>query len=162
MDSFYRLPFLSVTLIIALGGRSVTKAQGQASERTARIDTVLAKELGADDYGMKTYVMAFLMAGPNRSQDSVTAANLLKAHLANIHRMANEGKLVLAGPFLDESGLKGIYIFHVGSVEEAKSLTESDPAIQAGRLVMELHPWYGTASLQMLNELHARIQSKHF
>jgi len=126
------------------------------------VDTALANRLGADGYGMKRYVMAFLKAGPNRNQDSVTAMNLQKAHLGNIQRMAKEGKLVLAGPFLDDTDIKGIYIFNVESVEEAKALTESDPAIKAGRLVMELHPWYGSAALQMVNDLHARIQTKKF
>lgn len=113
----------------------------------------LAKELGADEYGMKAYVMAFLKAGPNRSQDSLEAARIQKAHLENIGRMAEAGKLVLAGPFMDGGAVRGIYIFNVPSVEEAKALTETDPAIQAGRLEMELHPWYGTAALMKVNEI---------
>jgi uncharacterized protein YciI len=126
------------------------------------VDTSLVRELKADEYGMKTYVMAFLKAGPNIDQDSVKAAKLLGAHLKNIQRMANGGKLVIAGPFLDDTQLKGIYVFNVESIEEAKALTESDPAIKAGRLVMELHPWYGSAALQKVNEIHARIQAKTF
>ena len=106
--------------------------------------------------------MAFLKAGPNRNQDSATAAGLQRAHLANIQRMAREGKLVVAGPFEDDTDLKGIYIFNVASVAEAKTLTASDPAIKAGRLVVELHPWYGSAALQKVTEIHARIQAKHF
>lgn len=122
----------------------------------------LAKEVGADDYGMKKYVMAFLKAGPNRNQDSATAAKLQATHMANINRMAEKGELVVAGPFLDKSELKGIYIFNVESIEKAKQLTETDPAIQAGRLVMELHPWYGSAALMQVNETHKKIQKKDF
>ena len=125
-------------------------------------DKTLADKLGADDYGMKKYVLAFLKAGPNRSQDSLEAMQLQKAHLDNIGRLAEEGKLALAGPFLDTGKLRGIYIFNVETIEEAKSLTETDPAIQAGSLVMELHPWYGSAGLMKVNEIHSQIQKIDF
>ncbi len=147
---------------IAAIGILVIVAASPGVYAQANVDTALAKKLGADPYGMKRYVMAFLKSGPNRNQDSATAAQLLKAHLGNIQRMAKEGKLVLAGPFLDDTDIKGIYIFNVETLEEAKALTESDPAIKAGRLVMELHPWYGSAALQTVSDLHARIQAKHF
>ena len=122
----------------------------------------LATRLGADDYGMRMYVIAFLKAGPNRDQDSITAAELQQAHLDNIRRLAEEGKLALAGPFGDDGILRGLYIFNVTTVEEASSLTETDPAIQAGRLEMELHPWYGSAAVQEVYEIHKRIQRKSF
>jgi uncharacterized protein YciI len=120
-------------------------------------DSTLAAELNADELGMGRYVVAFLKAGPNRDQDSVEAAALQRAHLDNIARMAEEGSLVLAGPFLDDGTLRGIYVFDVESIEEARRLTETDPAIQAGRLEMELRPWYGSAALRKLNEIHERI-----
>ena len=125
---------------------------------TGLLDTALMRKLGADPYGMKPYVLALLKEGPNRNQDSATAEQLQRAHLDNIFRMAEEGKLVIAGPFLDDTDLKGIYIFNVATVEEAKALTETDPAIKAGRLIMELHPWYGSASLQEINRIHKTIQ----
>lgn len=123
-------------------------------------DSALAAQVGADEYGMKQYVMAFLKAGPNRDQDSTAAAQLQKAHLDNIGRMAEAGQLALAGPFMDDGEIRGIYIFNVSSVEEARALTETDPAIQAGRLVMELHPWYGSAALMKVNEWHKKVQKK--
>ena len=129
-------------------------------ETLIKYDSTMAYEFGADEYGMKQYVMAFLKRGPNRSQDSTTAANLQRAHLDNITRLANEGKLVLAGPFLDNGELRGIYIFNVKSVDEAKQLTDTDPAIKAGRLVMELHPWYGSAALMNVNDLHKKLSKK--
>ncbi|MCG9696714.1 YciI family protein [Shewanella sp. Isolate11] len=123
-------------------------------------DVELANKLGADEYGMKAYVMAFLKSGPHRDQGEDEAKALQKAHLDNIGRLAQEGKLVLAGPFLDDGLLRGIYIFNVTTIEEAKMLTESDPAIKAGRLVMELHPWYGSAALMQVNQIHQSIASK--
>ena len=132
----------------------------QMTDPAPPYDSLLAARVGADEYGMKAYVMAFLKRGPNRSQDSLTAANLQKAHMQNINRMANEGKLVLAGPFFDDGDVRGIYIFNVSTVEEARALTESDPAIQAGRLAMELHPWYGSAVLPLITPLHRRLEKK--
>lgn len=130
----------------------------QINAPSIKYDSVFAAKLGADKYGMKQYVMAYLKKGTNRSQDSVTAANLQKAHINNIVRMANEGKLVLAGPFTDDYEVRGIYVFDVKTVEEARALTETDPAIQAGRLVMELHPWYGPAALPLITPLSRRLE----
>ena len=120
-------------------------------------DSLLAADIGADDYGMRPYVMAFLKAGPNRDQDSATAANIQRAHLDNIIRMAESGELVVAGPYMDDFDIKGIYVFAVETVEEAEALTATDPAIKAGRLVMEMHPWYGPAALMMLKDMHKRV-----
>ena len=79
------------------------------------------------------------------------------AHLKNIDRMAEEGTLVLAGPFLGDGDLRGIYIFNVKSIEEARKLTNTDPAIQAGSLKMELMEWYGTATLMAVNNIHQKL-----
>ena len=123
-------------------------------------DPALAQKLGADEYGMKTYVMAFLKSGPVKITDSVASAKLQNEHLKNIIRLANEGKLLIAGPFLDNQPIRGIFIFNVTTVEEAKKLTESDPAIKAGVLVMELHPWYGSAALMKVVEIHKTLEKK--
>ena len=139
---------------------AITSAKAQNTP--AEYDSVLAERLGADDYGMKKYVMAFLKAGANRSQDKEEAAKIQKAHMDNIQRMAEEGKLIVAGPFLDDGELRGIYIFNVETVEEARQLTETDPAVKAGRLVMELHPWYGSAALMETNTIHEKLQKKKF
>ena len=133
---------------------------GLFAQTTAPYDSALAHRLGADRIGMKVYVMAFLKRGPNRSQDSVEAARLQAAHMANIDRMAEEGSLVLAGPFMDDGELRGIYVFNVSTVEEARALTATDPAIKAGRLAMELHPWYGSAALMEVNRIHHTLQHR--
>ncbi|WP_372871810.1 YciI family protein [Shewanella sp.] len=126
----------------------------------AQYDEALAKQVGADEYGMKTYVMAFLKRGPNRNGTEEERATLQRAHLDNINRLAEAGKLVLAGPFLNDGELRGIYIFDVSTVEEAKVLTESDPAIKAGSLVMELVPWYGSSALTQVSLLHEKFAKK--
>lgn len=153
------LIFPMLILILGISCNQIPKSQPEDTEETTEIiyDSILAQKLGADDYGMRQYVMAFLKRGPNRSQDSAESSSLQRAHLDNIGRLAEEGKLSLAGPFLDDGELRGIYIFNVTTIEEAKALTETDPAIQQGRLVMELHPWYGSAAVMHINELHKKI-----
>jgi uncharacterized protein YciI len=141
---------MRILLIVAL---LATAAPAQSS-----YDAALAARLKADDIGMRTYVMALLKAGPNRDRPAEEAQRLQAAHRANIDRLAAQGKLILAGPFADDGVLRGIYVFDVPTVAEAEALTNTDPAIQAGQLVMELHPWYGSAALMMVNEVHGKIQ----
>ena len=138
---------------------SATESATQ-TDHEIEYDSILAQKYGADDYGMKKYVMAFLKSGPNPSKDSVRRAELQRAHLQNINRLAEEGKLVLAGPFFGSGELRGIYIFDAQSIEEAEALTNSDPSIQAGALEMELKEWYGSAGLMALNEIHLRLAKK--
>ncbi len=136
---------------------SITTVGFTQEKSTSNFDATLAKEMGADAYGMRKYVMAFLKKGPNRTQDKEKAAALQAAHMQNIGRLAEAGKLAIAGPFLDDGELRGIYIFNVETIAEAKKLTQSDPAIKAGSLVMELHPWYGSAALGLVNKYHDKI-----
>jgi uncharacterized protein YciI len=143
---------LVVTLLIS-GGKCFAQ-----KEKTV-YDEKLAKRLGGQN-GLKKYVMAFLKAGPNRPADSTVRANLQAAHMKNIQRMADAGKLLVAGPFLDDQPLRGIYIFNVETIEEARALTETDPAIQAGSLVMELHPWMSSSALQEVPRIHNSIVKK--
>lgn len=131
---------------------------GAVAQGKPAYDAELARSVGADERGMRPYVVAFLAPGPNRDQSPDEAKALMTAHLANIERMADEGSLVLAGPFLDDGPYAGIYVFAVATVEEAAALTATDPAVKAGRLAMELHPWYGSAALGELTALHRRIQ----
>src|SRR5437763_995590 len=90
----------------------------QVSSRSSGFDSALAKKLGADEYGMKQYIMAFLKTGTEIT-DTAERKRLLMGHLANIMRLANEGKLVVAGPFLDNQELRGIFIFNVATIDEA-------------------------------------------
>ena len=102
-----------------------------------------------EDFQMKQYFMVFLTAGPNRAQDSVTRAKLQEGHLNNITRLFNEKKIVLAGPFLDKGTYLGIFIFDVATENEVKELLKTDPAIEAGRLGYEIHPWYGPGNIEI-------------
>jgi len=164
-----RQTFIKIFLFVAIASVSYSclvpekkrLAQIDITEVGFGIDSLLAVQLSADEYGMKTYVMALLKRGPRlRMIDSVTATNLQKAHMANITRLADEGKLVIAGPFMDNTDLKGIYIFDVKTIQEAQKLCETDPAIKAGSLMMELHPWYGSAAMMQIPAIHNKIAKK--
>ena len=150
---------IMLAAVLAASGCRTAPGGGPKAAASA-FDSALASRLGADEYGMKKYVMAFLKAGPNRSQDSAEAARIQDAHLKNIARLASEGALIVAGPFLDDQELRGIFIFNVGSLEEARALAETDPAVKAGRLILELHPWYGSAALVESARIHGTIQRK--
>ena len=154
------IPVISILCILlsSCQPKSLVKtAHTEDSLEASTYDSTLAAQLGADDHGMKKYILAILRVGPNRQQDSITTAKIQRAHLDNITRLANEGKLAIAGPCLDAGEMRGIFIYNVTTIEEAKVLFESDPAVQAGRLVAEYHPWYGSAALMAVNDLHKKI-----
>ena len=98
--------------------------QEKFADTKPQYDSLLAKRLGADEYGMKKYVMAFLKSGSVKIQDSIKRAELQREHLKNIFRLAEEGTLIVAGPFLDDLSIRGIFIFNVESVEEARKIAE--------------------------------------
>ncbi|HEV7517500.1 MAG TPA: YciI family protein [Thermoanaerobaculia bacterium] len=100
---------------------------------------------------MTTYYLVLLRRGPAwTAEETPEVKKLQEAHMANIRRLAAAGKLVIAGPFLEQTGpgsLADLFIFRAGSREEVKALTDSDPAVQAGRLVPEILPWLGPKTL---------------
>jgi thioredoxin-related protein/uncharacterized protein YciI len=98
---------------------------------------------GDTTYTMKKYYFCFLKKGPIRDQDSVTVAKLQEEHLAHISKLAKEGKISVVGPYDDDADIRGIMIFNVNSKEEAEKLESEDPAVKAGRLAIEVHPWWG-------------------
>jgi uncharacterized protein YciI len=93
---------------------------------------------------LKTVYFGFLKKGPNRKPGDGTmpeVQELQKAHIANIYRLAETKKLVMAGPFGDDSELSGVFVFRVGSLKEAEALAATDPMIKIDRLKIDLHPW---------------------
>lgn len=122
-------------------------------------DEALAKRLGADERGMKTYVFVNLISGKKKFEKA-ERDKLIAGHMENIGRLAASGKLVIAGPFFDDNAIRGIYIFDVDTIEKAKALTETDPAVQAGVFEFEMRLWYGTAALKELNRIHNSIQKQ--
>jgi uncharacterized protein YciI len=102
-----------------------------------------AQEEGNKYPDIKQYYFVMLTRGPNASKiDSLELEKIQAGHMANIHKMAEAGKLQIAGPFGDDGDWRGIFIFNVNSEEEVKELLKNDPAIKAGRLSYEIHPWW--------------------
>lgn len=94
-------------------------------------------------FEMKRYYLVLLHKGPKRASMTDTALiNKIQAgHLANISRLADMGKIIVAGPCADDTNLRGIFIFDCHSQIEVEDLLATDPAIAAGRLSYEIHPW---------------------
>jgi uncharacterized protein YciI len=126
-------------------------------------DEKLAKSLGADEYGMKKYVFCLLKTGTNTSASKEESAKAFAGHMANINRLAKEGKLVVAGPFMNnDKNYRGIFVFNVDTIEAAKALVDSDPAVQANLLEADLTVWYATAALMETLKVHDKIAKTKF
>jgi uncharacterized protein len=103
---------------------------------------------GPGGWEMTTYQVGFLKKGPSWTPaETPELQELQKAHLAHIQKMGESGKLLVAGPFSDGGDLRGMFIFRVETLEEAKALAEQDPAVKAGRLVIEWHPWFAAKNI---------------
>jgi uncharacterized protein YciI len=127
----------------------------------AQSDPDLAKSLGADERGMRSYVLVILKTGPHGVLDGEARNKMFEGHFANMRRLAAEKKLVTAGPFGDRvNDWRGLFIFATPDVEEAQRLVATDPTIVAGEMVAEYHKFYGSAALMMVNEVHGKIEKK--
>ncbi len=140
----------------------VTFGQTDTAPVPPKYDAELAKKLGADELGMRSYVLVILKTGPKRVPEGKERTEMFAGHFANMKRLAAEGKLALAGPLDGVDGWRGLFIFAVSEIEEAKKLTETDPVIINGEMIAEYHKYYGSAALMMINELSEKIAKKSF
>jgi uncharacterized protein len=150
--------FLVVSILV-LSATASLAAEETGPAGSPNYDAALAQKLGGDEYGMKNYVLALLKTGPKDAEFKDQARNdIFAGHMANIGRLADEGKLAVAGPFRkNDQGMRGLFILNVATVEEAQALVDTDPAVHAGIFVVELTPWYGSASLMATPEIHKTI-----
>jgi len=130
-----------------------------AQDRKPEYDSTLAKKVGADERGMKTYVLVILLTGPEQIEDKELRDSLFAGHFANMDKLAGEGKLVAAGPFYDnEKEYRGLFIFDVDTIEEATELVKGDPTVTNGIFLTEMYKWYGSAALPLMNDIHASLE----
>jgi uncharacterized protein YciI len=120
-------------------------------------DEELAKRAGADENGMRHYVLVILKTGPTRVPDGEARQEMFRRHFANMERLSKEGKLAVAGPLDGVDGWRGLFILAVAEVEEAKKIVATDPVIIRGEMVAEYHKLYSSAALMLVPETHARL-----
>ena len=140
------------------------KAVKDSNIQNENFDAHLAKKLGADDYGMKQFYLVMLKTGSNDTTDRVFINTCFKGHLENIGKLAEEGKIVVAGPLMKKGHhYRGIFIIdQVKSEEEVRTLLQSDPAIKNNLLDIEIYPWYGSAALPLYLDESDKIWKIHF
>jgi len=113
-------------------------------------DHLKAQENTEPQFEMKTYYFVFLNAAPDRPTiDSAKAMEIQAGHMAHMNDIFRQGKLKLAGPFIDGGETRGIWILDVATEEEAKEICSKDPAVINGRLNPVIKQWYGPAGLKV-------------
>lgn len=155
-------------LLVACGLMALTAtataamAQDDARPAASSYDAELAQKVGADERGMRKFVLVILKTGPTRVPDGPERDAMFRGHFANMTRLAEAGQLVLAGPLDGVDGWRGLFVFAVEEIAAAEKLVATDPVIQQGEMVAEYHAFYGSAALMEINDLHERIAKKNF
>ncbi|KQC33034.1 hypothetical protein AAU57_06645 [Nonlabens sp. YIK11] len=136
----------SVVFINVTSGQSTPQ---DTTNNNPNYDASLASKLGADDYGMKSYFLVILKTGSNTTTDKALINKSFSGHLENIGKLVADGKLIVAGPMgTNDQNYRGIFILdNLGSMEEAKELLQTDPAILNNLLGYDIFAWYGSAAL---------------
>ena len=126
-------------------------------------DSVLAKKLNADDYGMKKYYLVILRTGPAVITDKARLDSIFGGHMKNIVWLASQNKLAVAGPLgKNDNKYEGIFILNTDSKAEAEKMMETDTAIKFKLLTPEYYLYYGSAALQQIPDIHNKIQKTQF
>lgn len=146
--------FLSISLALIVSSCGTTKQSAET-----KYNAQLAQKLGADELGMKMYVLVILKTGDTKIEDKALRDNLFRGHFANINKLADEGKLVVAGPLeKNENQYRGIFILDVKTFAEAGLLLQNDPTVSQGIFKPEMYEWYGSAALPAYMQTHKKIQ----
>ena len=132
-----------------------------AQNPNPQYDKALADSLGADEYGMKSYILVILKTGSNHTTDEKVLNRLFRGHMDNITRLASMNKLIVAGPLVkNDRNYRGIFILNVKSRDEAKALLDTDPTIKEKIFEPELYEWYGSAALPAYMKVHHKIEKQ--
>jgi uncharacterized protein YciI len=137
-------------------------AQGVLSQSSnPKYDKALADSLGADEYGMKMYTLVILKTGPASITKKETVDSLFGGHMQNINRLVGTGQLVVAGPLAkNDKAYRGIFILNVKTIEEARGLLATDPAVKSGLLDADVFQWYGSAALPLYLKEYGKLEKK--
>ena len=120
-------------MMLAAGLSTLSAAETASSPATQPVSA----------HRMKQYFFVLLRRGPDHSQSKAEAEKIQEQHMAHIRATAESGQLQIAGPFDDEDAdWRGILIYDVKTLDEAKALCAADPAVKAGRLVCDVRGWW--------------------
>ncbi|HRG57685.1 MAG TPA: YciI family protein [Bacteroidia bacterium] len=147
MKKLFALTFMYINVLSSI-----------AQNINPNLDTLLAKKLEADEYGMKMYSFVILKSGNNKSTNKNFKDSCFAGHMQNIRKLAANKQLIVAGPFTkNDADLRGLFILNVKNNDEANQLLASDPAIKNDFLKAEIFPWYGSAALSEYLTYHDKI-----
>jgi len=152
-------PLLLAFPLHVVAGHAVSAQEPELPPNPA-YDETLARAAGADEYGMRSYVLVILKTGPTPVPAGPERDEMFRGHFANMKRLAEEGKLVLAGPFDGEGGWRGMFVFDVAEVADAEALVATDPVVKNGEMVAECHKLYSSAALHFINQTHKKLAKK--
>ncbi len=140
---------ISCGLLLVVSQAGMT--QNEPAAPAPQYDAELAKSLGADERGLRSYVLVILKTGPSKVPEGPARTAMFQGHFANMQRLANEKKLAFAGPLDGVEGRRGIFIFAVIRFGGRDINRE---------MVAEYHKLFGSAGLMMVNEIHNKIKTK--
>ena len=132
------LPLTLLAIVLGAIGAIGFVVQAQSPQEQPKSEREIPK------FDLDKYQFGILKKGPNWTPGSTPETQKIQeGHMANINKMARAGKLLAAGPMMNDGDLRGIFIFKAASLEEARTLADEDPAIKSGRLMLELFDWMG-------------------
>ena len=134
------IPLAFIIACIAISCKENKSASSITSKQPEKYD--LAKDTSVYSGAMKRFWLVHLLKGRNRSQDSASRIKIQAAHIANIVRLAKEGKIIMAGPIGIEDELQGIFLMNCKDSSEVESFVRTDTAVITGRLIMKYYPWW--------------------
>lgn len=156
------LLLLSLPLLPSLASGQEPVAPPVPVDPPPGYDEALAQAAGADEMGMRKYVLVILKSSSTPVPKGPERDEMFRGHFANMKRLAAEGKLVLAGPLDGKDGWRGLFVLATDDLEEASRLVATDPVVAQGEMVPELHAFYSSAALVFVNETHGKLAKKSF
>jgi uncharacterized protein YciI len=137
---FPRLLTTALLLVVAATSLAPQNARGQDSA---------SGTAPHQKFRMMVYYLVLLRSGPNSGAgDSASRARMFAGHMANIRRLGAERSMVVAGPIEDGGDLRGIFVLQARSLDDARRLVKTDPAVQAGEFRPEVYQWYAPSGMR--------------
>lgn len=163
METLKKLSFIAVFAIVMIACKQEITEEKLHKVEVEKTTKQLKEELTSkgfkifdyvdektkDTVIMQQYFIAFLKRGENRSQNKEEADSLQALHMAHLGKMYELGYADISGPFGDDGDIRGITIYNVPTLQMADSLANADPSVKAGRLTIEVHPWWAAKGFSL-------------